>query len=162
MNLNNYFNCECRVHENHQTCWTFLMARPKCLMRDFTNLNRIYKAHRTNVWWTMKVFRLHCEWYICSPVSSNIILLLFTADSKDKNKPQFLIQIQRYVLCGRQRHSTMVAYKLAVNRDIDFYQMHFEKTGNQDSLWYTSWYFTQIKDKYSDGLSFNNANQRWN
>ena len=45
---------------DHRTCWTFLMARPKCLMRDFTNLNRIYKAHRTNVWWTMKVFRLHC------------------------------------------------------------------------------------------------------
>ena len=47
------------VHENHRTCQTFPMARPKCLMRDFTNLNRIYKAHRTNVWWTMKVFRLH-------------------------------------------------------------------------------------------------------
>ena len=35
------------------------MARPKCLMRDFTNLNRIHKTHRTNVWWTMKVFLLH-------------------------------------------------------------------------------------------------------
>ena len=35
------------------------MARPKCLMRDFINLNRLYKAHRTNVWWIMKVFRLH-------------------------------------------------------------------------------------------------------
>ena len=40
------------VHENHQTCQTFPIARPKCLMRDFTILNtgRIYKAHRTNVW----------------------------------------------------------------------------------------------------------------
>ena len=45
-----------RVHENHRTHPTFPMARPKCLMRDFTNLTRIYKAHRTNVWWTMKVF----------------------------------------------------------------------------------------------------------
>ena len=33
------------VHENHRTCRIFPMARPKCLMRDFTNLNRIYKAH---------------------------------------------------------------------------------------------------------------------
>ena len=48
------------VHENHQTCQTFPMARPKCLLRDFTNLNRIHKAHQTNIWWTMKVFRLHC------------------------------------------------------------------------------------------------------
>ena len=45
------------VHENHRT---FPMARPKCLMRDFTNLNRIYKAHWTNVWWIMKVFQVHC------------------------------------------------------------------------------------------------------
>ena len=36
----------CSVHENHRTCWTFPMARPKCLMRDFTNMNRIYKAPR--------------------------------------------------------------------------------------------------------------------
>ena len=48
------------VHKNHRTCRTFPMARPKCLMRDFTNLNRIYKAHRTNVWWTIKFFRIHC------------------------------------------------------------------------------------------------------
>ena len=34
-------------------------AKPKCLLRNFTNFNRIYKAHQTNVWWTMKVFRLH-------------------------------------------------------------------------------------------------------
>ena len=52
------------VHENHRTCRTFLMARPKCLMRDFTNLNRIYKAHRANVWWTMKVFQIHCYMYL--------------------------------------------------------------------------------------------------
>ena len=57
---------KCSVHENHRTCRTFPMARPKCLMRDFTNLNEIYnmyKAHQTNVWWTMKVFRLHCKWW---------------------------------------------------------------------------------------------------
>ena len=35
------------------------MSRPKCLMRDFTMFYRIYKAHYTNVWWTMKVFQLH-------------------------------------------------------------------------------------------------------
>ena len=41
---------------------TFPMAWPKCLPRDFTNLNRIdmYNAHRTNVWWAMEVFQLHC------------------------------------------------------------------------------------------------------
>ena len=39
------------------------MAKPKCLMRDFTNSYRIYKAHRTNVWWIMKVFWLY--WYKC-------------------------------------------------------------------------------------------------
>ena len=37
------------------------MAWPKCPMRDFTNLNRIYKAHWANVWWAMKVFRLQCD-----------------------------------------------------------------------------------------------------
>ena len=52
------------VYENHRTCRTFPMTSPKCLMRDFTNLNRIYKAPQTNVWWTMKVFRLHCIQYI--------------------------------------------------------------------------------------------------
>ena len=35
------------------------MVRPKYLMRDFINLNRTYKAHRTNVWWIMKVFQVH-------------------------------------------------------------------------------------------------------
>ena len=47
------------VHENHRTCRIFPMARPKCPMRDFTNLNKIHKTHRTNVWWIMKVFRVH-------------------------------------------------------------------------------------------------------
>ena len=51
------------VHENHLTYQTFPMARPKCLMRDFTNLNRIYKSHWTNVWWIMEVFQLH--WTRC-------------------------------------------------------------------------------------------------
>ena len=35
------------VHENHRPHRTF--PKPKCLTRDFTNLNRIYNAHRTNV-----------------------------------------------------------------------------------------------------------------
>ena len=30
------------VHKNHRTRPTFPKARPKCLMRNFTNLNRIY------------------------------------------------------------------------------------------------------------------------
>ena len=47
--------------EKRQIHQTFPMARPKCLMGDFTNLYRIYKAHQTNVWWTMKDFRLHCH-----------------------------------------------------------------------------------------------------
>ena len=33
------------VFEKHQIHWTFLTARPKGLMRDLTNLNRIHK-HR--------------------------------------------------------------------------------------------------------------------
>ena len=63
------------VHENHQTHQTFPMTRPKCLMRDLTNLNRIYKAHQTNVWWLMKVFSgtlshyLSQCWLIISPVA---------------------------------------------------------------------------------------------
>ena len=48
------------AHENHRTCRTCPMARPKCLMINLTNLNRIYKAHQPNVRWTMKVFQLHC------------------------------------------------------------------------------------------------------
>ena len=48
--LNNDFeNYTSSVRENHWTHRTFPMARPKCLMRDFTNLNRILKAHRPNV-----------------------------------------------------------------------------------------------------------------
>ena len=30
----------CSVHKNHWTCRTFPMARPKCLIRDFRNLDR--------------------------------------------------------------------------------------------------------------------------
>ena len=60
------------VHENHQTYWTFLIARPKCLMRDFTNLNRIYKAHQTNVWWTKKVFQVHCTLFSYHWISTTI------------------------------------------------------------------------------------------
>ena len=54
----------CSVGEKHQT---FPMTRPKYLMGNFTNLYRIYKAHQTNVWWTMEVFRLHCWWHYCLP-----------------------------------------------------------------------------------------------
>ena len=46
--------------EKGRTHRTFPKVRPKCLMEDFTNLYGIYKAHQTNVWWTMQVFRLHC------------------------------------------------------------------------------------------------------
>ena len=58
------------VHENHRTCRTFPMTGPKCLMRDFTNLNRIYKAHWTNVWWTMKVFHEHWNSHHAGPYPS--------------------------------------------------------------------------------------------
>ena len=37
------------VGEKRRTRQTFPMARPKCLMGNFTNLYRIYKAHQTNV-----------------------------------------------------------------------------------------------------------------
>ena len=57
------------VHENRRTCQTFLMARAKCPMRDFINFNRIYKAQRTIVWWTMKVFI--CNW-TCMHINRNI------------------------------------------------------------------------------------------
>ena len=50
------------VNKNHRTCRTFPMARPTCLMRDFIILNRIYKAHRTNVWWIMTVFLATLPW----------------------------------------------------------------------------------------------------
>ena len=46
------------------------MARPKCLMGDFTDLHRIYKAHHTNVQWTMKVFCLH--WKYCLILSQGV------------------------------------------------------------------------------------------
>ena len=42
-----------------------LSASPKCLTRDFTNLNRIYKALQTKVWWAMEVFHL-CWLKSCS------------------------------------------------------------------------------------------------
>ena len=48
------------VGEKRPTHRTFPMARPKCLMGDFTNLYGKYKAHQTNVWWIMQVFPLHC------------------------------------------------------------------------------------------------------
>ena len=48
------------VGKKRRTHRTFPMARPKCLMGDFTNFYGIYKAHQTNVRWTIKVFRLHC------------------------------------------------------------------------------------------------------
>ena len=54
----------CSVHKNHRTHRTFPMARPKCLMRDFTNSNKIYKAHRANIWWIMKVLGVHCTWWV--------------------------------------------------------------------------------------------------
>ena len=44
------------VGAKRRTHRTFPMARPKCLMGNFPNLYRIYKAHQTHVWWTMKVF----------------------------------------------------------------------------------------------------------
>ena len=49
----------CSVGEKR---WTFPMGGLKCLMGDFPNLYGIYKAHQANVWWTMKVFRLHWHW----------------------------------------------------------------------------------------------------
>ena len=55
--------------EKRRTRRTFPMARRKCLMGNFTYLYRIYKAHQTNVWWTMKVFRLHCYLNQCWPRS---------------------------------------------------------------------------------------------
>ena len=54
---------QCSRKSLDRTCRTFPLARPKCLMIDFTNLNRIYKDHPTNVWWTMNVFWL--RWCTC-------------------------------------------------------------------------------------------------
>ena len=48
-------SCICSVGEKR---WKFPTARPKCLMGDFTNLYRIYKAHQTDV------FRLHGTWLL--------------------------------------------------------------------------------------------------
>ena len=66
--------------EKRRTRRTFPMARPKCLMGDFTNLYGIYKAHQTNVWWTMKVFRLHC-WLIIIMVERHSSQRNFTSDT---------------------------------------------------------------------------------
>ena len=51
--------CHHSVGEKHQAHQTFLMVRSKCLMGDFTNSYRIYKAHQKYVWWTLNVLRLH-------------------------------------------------------------------------------------------------------
>ena len=97
------------VHEHRRTCQTFPMARPKCLMRDFTILNRIYKAHRINVWWTMKVFRQHCIFSISQSIEivstprSIQIKLLYSAVEKCMwsftNRVIFGIMINNSVLC---------------------------------------------------------------
>ena len=76
------------THEHHsisvgkkrRTHRTFPMARPKCLMGDFTNFYGIYKAHQTNVRWTIKVFRLHCS------ISNNLQLnCLFSSLLENKS-----------------------------------------------------------------------------
>ena len=62
-------HCHDNAGKKRRTNQTFPVARPKCLMGDFTNLYGIYKAHQTNGWWTMKVFRRHChgptfQWFV--------------------------------------------------------------------------------------------------
>ena len=49
----------------------FRWLDPNYLMTDFPNLNWIYKTHRTNVWWTMKVFWLHC--YVVNTMSVDVL-----------------------------------------------------------------------------------------
>ena len=80
------------VGEKRRTCPA---ARPKCLMRDSMNLNRIYKGHQTNVWWTMKVFSLHCN---------ALELLLFSTNPSLCQRPVF----SRSTCCHKQ-HSKPVA-----------------------------------------------------
>ena len=92
------------VHENRGTCRTFLMAGAKCPMRDLINYNRIYKAHRTIVWGTMKVFRLHCRnrhnvalsqqnhWYRHA-LSQHNHLGRHISDNKIRFFPMFIISI---------------------------------------------------------------------
>ena len=53
--------CNNSVGKKRWTRRKFPMARPKCLIDDFINSCRICKAHQTNVWWTMKICRLHCN-----------------------------------------------------------------------------------------------------
>ena len=81
----------CTVHKNHRTFRTFLMARPKCLMRDFTNLDRIYKAHRTNVWWTTEVFRQHCICIADAGVDMNATIHISTNN--------YLLMQSQWVFC---------------------------------------------------------------
>ena len=91
------------------------MARTKCLMRDFTYLNRIYKSHQTNVWWTMKVFQQHClDWvifpteygflYACYEVAITVLhidgIKLFNLESWNK------ISVQSYFTLVRQGWSS--------------------------------------------------------
>ena len=80
------------VHENHPTHRTFPMARPKCLMRDFTNMNRILKAHRTNVWWIMKVFQLHC-YCLMVPRHYTKLMLISTMIIILEAAPQEMLQL---------------------------------------------------------------------
>ena len=117
------------VHENHRTHRTFSVARPKCLMRDFTNLNRILKAHRTNVWWIMKVFQVHCiggqwptKWR--SPIGQWAASLgrhvLVTFSEQGTNKPlgttKSFIKSQNSTACIS---SFVVRIQLKILHDID-------------------------------------------
>ena len=58
---NGHHFADVSVGKKCRTCQTFPTVKPKYLARDLTNLNRIYKAHQTNEWWTMKVFRSHWD-----------------------------------------------------------------------------------------------------
>ena len=80
------------VHENHRTHWTFPMARPKCLMRDFTNLKRIYKAHRTNVWWIMKAFG-YTETELVKAKSTNQLIAFLSMIHQSGTKPNLVAKI---------------------------------------------------------------------
>ena len=62
----------CSVGKRRWTHRTFPMAWPKSLMEDFTNLYGIYKAHQTNVWWTMQVFHLH---WLCAIFWCHILII---------------------------------------------------------------------------------------
>ena len=63
-----------------------LSASPKCLTRDFTNLNRIYTALQTKVWWAMEVFLL-CWLKSCSSAFTLVTICMIIcslACGKDK------------------------------------------------------------------------------